>query len=263
MTSSVLSQGEGSKIGLTSQRSPEDTLLQRLLIYSKIPKNITAPQRTRDVFNDLQRILGSDHTPWELTEGCHLQSRPWNKEAEDDITRLRNLMNSSQRLIIEREPTSILTGNQGAHNQKLYFRDWSRGTAATRRRSRSAWNTSYGRIYASFRAHSVDSGVQADDADVVGAVDQAFSARIAIVPKTTGTSSSYIVFDFASNAASIDLSVKLTYFPMVPNDSRVFTIVRDGEIDQLVEAFEEGYASLNDRDEQGRSLLNVSCDDGF
>ena len=260
VTASVSSQSQDSRVGLTRQQSAEDTVLQRLLKYSKVPRNITAPQKTRDVFNDLQRILGSDHMAWQLTEGCHFHSCPWNTEAENDITRLRNLMNSSQRLIIEREPASILTGNQGAHNQTLCFPNWSRGTAATRQMLRhSSWNTSYGRIFASFRTHTVDSDVQAVDADVA-AMDQAFSARIAIAPKITGRSSSYIVFDFASNVASIDLSMKLTYFPMVPNDSKVFTIVRDGEVHQLVEAFEEGYASLNDRDEQGRSLLKVSCD---
>jgi hypothetical protein len=45
---------------------------------------------------------------------------------------------------------------------------------------------------------------------------------------------------------------------MIPNNSEVFKIVGSGEVKELIELLEKGTASLTDRDEEGRSLLNVS-----
>jgi hypothetical protein len=50
----------------------------------------------------------------------------------------------------------------------------------------------------------------------------------------------------------------MTYQRTVPIDSQVFEIVSCGKVRELVEALEQGTARLTDRDEEGRSLLNVS-----
>ena len=264
MISSALPQREDPTIELTSQRNGEDTVLRRLLTYSRSTKSITASHKRRDLFTDLQRILGSDHIAWGLVEESHLHYCPRNDKVEDDITRLRNIMNSSQRPIIERKSTSLITRDQGAHNQLLRLPNYSYGVAVKRRISRhSSWNTPYGRIHATVYVYMVDSDEQATDADLANMIEQTSSTRVAVVPTITGVPSSYMVFEFISTGASIDLPVNLTYSPMIPNDSDIFTIIRDGEVHQLIKAFEEGHASLNDRDEQGRSLLNVSYDDHF
>ncbi len=44
---------------------------------------------------------------------------------------------------------------------------------------------------------------------------------------------------------------------MIPNESKVLAIARSGEVKELLELLERRTASLTDRDEEGRSLLNV------
>ncbi len=53
-------------------------------------------------------------------------------------------------------------------------------------------------------------------------------------------------------------SAMITYQATRPNKSEVFTIVRFGKVEDLIKALEAKTASLTDRDEEGRSLLNVS-----
>ena len=44
---------------------------------------------------------------------------------------------------------------------------------------------------------------------------------------------------------------------MIPSDSEVFRIVKFGELEDLLRALAAKTACLTDRDEGGRSLLNV------
>lgn len=45
---------------------------------------------------------------------------------------------------------------------------------------------------------------------------------------------------------------------MIPNQSIIFRVVSAGDIDGLIKMLKEGSGRLTDRDEEGRSLLNVS-----
>jgi hypothetical protein len=65
-----------------------------------------------------------------------------------------------------------------------------------------------------------------------------------------------MIFDFTLH---LDPSATITYQAMIPNDSEVFKIAGWGEVKELIELLVKGTASLTDRDEEGRSLLNVSC----
>lgn len=119
----------------------------------------------------------------------------------------------------------------------------------------SIWATPYGRVEASF--WTVSNGFHLGPAgeDIDEATDKALAARVAIVPTRTVASSFRIVFDFTPR---LDPLAKITYQAMIQNDSEVFDFVRNDQVTKLVEALQKGTASLNDRDEQGRSLLNVS-----
>jgi hypothetical protein len=64
-----------------------------------------------------------------------------------------------------------------------------------------------------------------------------------------------VVFDFNP---CLDPSATITYQATIPNNSEVFGIAESGKVKDLIELFQNGAASLNDRDEEGRSILNVS-----
>jgi hypothetical protein len=51
---------------------------------------------------------------------------------------------------------------------------------------------------------------------------------------------------------------ELTYQAMVPNDSEIWNIIEDGDVEALKKALVMQTASLTDRDENGRSYLSVS-----
>ncbi len=116
--------------------------------------------------------------------------------------------------------------------------------------------TPYGRVEVSFWTTSNRSHPNIGDEDTIDSTDEAFAARMAIVPSRNLPSSFRIVFDFTPRLSP---SATITYQAMIPNDSEVFRIVRSGQVKELIKALDKGTARLTDRDEEGRSLLNVSC----
>jgi hypothetical protein len=82
------------------------------------------------------------------------------------------------------------------------------------------------------------------------------SARIAIVPRETAIFR--IVFDFTPQLSQLSLPTRISYQPIVRNDSQVFRIVESGQVSALQQVIEKGTASLGVRDEQGLPLLYVS-----
>jgi hypothetical protein len=87
-------------------------------------------------------------------------------------------------------------------------------------------------------------------------LDEAFAAKVTIVPNSYRIRSLRVIFDFPPILNPIP---KITYQAMIPNDSEVFQIIASGQVEKLIEALDVGSISLTDRDEEGRSLLNVSC----
>lgn len=118
----------------------------------------------------------------------------------------------------------------------------------------AAWMTPYGRVQASFWGVSDDLNLSTRE-DAIGTVDKTIAARLAIVPPSIETPSFRVVFDFNPY---LDPPATITYQAMIPNDSEVFKIASVGEVRDLLKLLEGGTASLTDRDEEGRSLLNMS-----
>ena len=85
--------------------------------------------------------------------------------------------------------------------------------------------------------------------------DMALAGTVAITTRDCRDFSCRAVFDFDP---TLRLTPHLTYQAMRPNDSKLFTIIATGTVEDLTNALELGAASLTDRDEEGRSLLNVS-----
>jgi len=119
----------------------------------------------------------------------------------------------------------------------------------------AAWITPFGRVQASFWAVSNDLNLKTRR-DATRAAKRTVTARLAIVPSSIGISPFRVIFDFTPH---LDPSATITYQAIIPNDSEVFKIAGSGEVKELIELLVKGTASLTDRDEEGRSLLNVSC----
>jgi hypothetical protein len=111
--------------------------------------------------------------------------------------------------------------------------------------------TRYGRIEVSFS--TISNGITVPDEDSLGIIDEAFTARVAIVPCVCRRFR--VIFDFNP---TIDLTPKITYQAIIPNSSEVFKIVASGNVEELIKTLNLGTTSLTVRDEEGRSLLNVS-----
>jgi hypothetical protein len=85
--------------------------------------------------------------------------------------------------------------------------------------------------------------------------DEIFSGTV-VVNSCDGTKSPCRAV-FEINQA-ISLIPKITYQAMIPNGSKVFRIISTETVEDLIAVLESGTTSLTDRDEEGRSLLNVS-----
>jgi hypothetical protein len=110
-------------------------------------------------------------------------------------------------------------------------------------------------VQASFWAVSNDSKLK-NQGDAASTANKTVAARVVIVPSSIETSPFRVVFDLTPH---LDPSTAITYQAMIPNDSEVFKIASFGEVKELIQLLERSTASLTDRDEEGRSLLNVSC----
>ncbi|KAG9233267.1 hypothetical protein BJ875DRAFT_512636 [Amylocarpus encephaloides] len=83
-----------------------------------------------------------------------------------------------------------------------------------------------------------------------------FAAKISVVPSKSCSPPPHVVtFEFVSNH---DPSAKLAYHNMIPNNSEIFQIIKNGTLWEFEQALENRTASLTDRDEEGRSLLNYA-----
>lgn len=105
----------------------------------------------------------------------------------------------------------------------------------------SAYYTSHGRLEVSFWANPNEA--------------YSFGAKITFLSCSNAISSSRAVLELSSY---LDPSAKITYQALRPNDSEVFAIVTSGDVRRLEQELANGTMSLNDRDEKGRSLLNLS-----
>lgn len=85
--------------------------------------------------------------------------------------------------------------------------------------------------------------------------DEVLAGTVAITPRDYIVSLFCAVLDFNP---TLHLAPRLTFQAIRPNDSKVFTIIADGTVKDLIRAVELGVAYLTGRDEEGGSLLNVS-----
>jgi hypothetical protein len=115
----------------------------------------------------------------------------------------------------------------------------------------ATWVIPHGRVEFLFWTSSNGSHLGTTDENV----SVSTAARVTIIPNRTILSSIRLQFDFAQH---LDPSARITYQATIPNDSEVFLLVSSGQVQQLIEALDKGTAHLTDRDEEGRSLLNVS-----
>lgn len=118
------------------------------------------------------------------------------------------------------------------------------------------WETPYGKVLANFW-HIQNSPEQRPTSEGFPA-QSSIAAKIVINPREKSCHPFQIVFDLdhCLNPFAI-----ITYQATIPNDSKIFRIMKHGNLEDLLKALEAKTASLTDRDEEGRSLLNVksSC----
>ena len=118
----------------------------------------------------------------------------------------------------------------------------------------AVWWTDYGRVSISYATGSNVSHREYAHQENLQLTDEALDTRITFHPKRT-LNPFAVVFDFGPNH---DPFARIKYQAMIPNDSLIFQVVSAGDVDGLIRILQDGTGRLSDRDEEGRSLLNVS-----
>ncbi len=114
------------------------------------------------------------------------------------------------------------------------------------------WRTPYGRVLAFFWKTQNSSKRRSNGEELIA--QNSIAAKIAIYPGDMGSGPFEIVLNLDPR---LNPSAIITYHAMIPNNSEVFKIIKLGELEELLRALEAKTVSLTDRDEDGRSLLNV------
>jgi hypothetical protein len=88
---------------------------------------------------------------------------------------------------------------------------------------------------------------------------ETFAGTMTLLPKTTGKNIKIRAF-FTQKVAtrgSFSFIPILSFHAVIPDDSRVFQLIEEGNLHELIGMLKDGLASLTDCDTQGRSLLWV------
>ncbi|CAG8975236.1 hypothetical protein HYALB_00011936 [Hymenoscyphus albidus] len=79
--------------GLIKPNDESSAVIERLLKYAGTPTNAIQNFEARSVFNDLQTILPDDHNHEKIRSYWQMSLSLWNPRVEDDLMRVRNMMN--------------------------------------------------------------------------------------------------------------------------------------------------------------------------
>lgn len=122
----------------------------------------------------------------------------------------------------------------------------------------SRWETPHAKVQCTFWCipHSTSN----NNEEFKPEIDRLYSryGRVSFIPKNSETAAFYLTLDLRFKSSNLDPTMTLSYQAILPNNSKVFKIVRSGEVSALKALIEDRKASLSDRDEDSRSLLNVS-----
>ncbi|CZR63154.1 uncharacterized protein PAC_13051 [Phialocephala subalpina] len=242
LLSTALSEYQAQGLLSMSPKDMEITIMQRFLKYARLPKHTVESKEARAIFNYLQLILSCSP---EIRRESH---DAWNSNVAEDLVGIRNLINMTQEIVVNengvarQSSSAIPEQNLQSYPPRGFHRH-------------AAWMTPYGRVETAFWTISSHSGGIFFPEATITTRHRGFAARVALIPADPTAHSFRVVFDFTSH---FNISANISYQAMIPNDSEVFKIVSSGQIKRLIEAVEQGTASLTDRDQEGRSLLNYA-----
>jgi hypothetical protein len=97
--------------------------------------------------------------------------------------------------------------------------------------------------------------------DVGGAEDTEANLRISFLPKTNSTQVAFqaVLRQSHTRYGTWSSIPRLSVHNILPTTSSVFRLMFEGNMEEFQRMLTTGAASLQDQDEQGRSLLFVSC----
>ena len=181
---------------------------------------------------------------------------------QHDMKRMKRILNASDLIALKKKGThsalytllfnTDVTGGkrQSIVSNRLYFktmchvRSSSSGTFTIKARHGTNANAT---------SHNVVTNSSVDEEL------QSFDVSVIYVPKTP--QKAHIAFALSQRTLLEGCSLKtpiLSVSALLPDDSKVFQVIKNGELDQLMKMLSLREVSLSDRDTKGRCLLNVS-----
>ena len=93
-------------------------------------------------------------------------------------------------------------------------------------------------------------------------VENVFEGMISLIPQKyiSRTKFSTSFLQKWTEDGYFSLKPALSFCAIVPDNSHIFTLTREGDLEGMIKHIQQGYASLTDCDSRGRTLLNVSID---
>ncbi|KUJ18790.1 uncharacterized protein LY89DRAFT_717327 [Mollisia scopiformis] len=217
------------------------TPVERLLSCAQGSNTMLKSEQCGAILNDFQHILSS---------GSDISQCPehdsWSSVVEEDLINIRNRMNMTNEIRLENGYKDSSQLEPRSHRNLL-------SGSSKIIRGFGSRRTPYGRVTAVFWQNK--SSLQDDSVKENQSTQSSIAAQIAIHPNGETSSPFRIVLDLDTRLNPL---ARITYQAMIPNNSEIFTIIEHGELKDLTRALESRMASLSDRDENGRSLLNYA-----
>lgn len=186
-------------------------------------------------------------------------------ECRRDLKRVRGLLTSSTAIEVNRTGLSCITSvyNHTELCNAGYQRSTNSNTKSVQqRRSRRQLQTSRGTLLVSTleRQFTILANKENSRESLELLGNCKFTAQVQFKPSQPGQNA-MILASFNQQTSSdgfLSLTPSLSFSMMLPNNSPVFQLIEEGNLDGLIDMFSHGEASLRDRDEAGIPLLHVS-----
>lgn len=254
--------------------------IDRLCGLANKPRSTVFSEEAQQVIADLEKILSLISTEGKSPEtygtGTRKQDQLVYSELAEgsrdlqqklDLKRLQGLLTTSPSISINERGQS-LKSEVKKFVDCFYTASFDTKITAEIRRHRKAtfqnYVTNTGAVSVQVKRRRLINNADQGEDDILTrnvdeAVQEVFEGTVSFIPSRTTcrTKISTSFFQRSTNNGYFSLKPRLSFCAIIPDNSEIFALISNGDLEGIINHLQQGKGSLSDCDSEGRTLLNV------
>ena len=239
----------------TSERGDLSAAIDRLCLLASNKATTYYSDEAERIIDDLEHVLNAllAHDAGESSQS--LTSRKRSRSADDESTCVSREIKKIRGIVTASCGVEISESSSAATKFSILQR-----TKSTKR-SVKVYDLVNCRAVVSIKTSSHNSSMRtiAKEKEPIGSILEAVQGNFSLLARDS-IRPTKISASFEQRITSLGFDCphpRLSFHPIVPGDAEIFTAVKEGDMDWMLELLNTGKASLRDCDPEGRSLLHV------